>query len=188
MPFNYNKLWTLIKSKGMSRSDLRDKIKASQATIVKMGKNENVSLDVLDRICNELNCQPEDIYEFIPNSQPEVKTKYKCGELYYADLGQSSMGTEPGGTRPVLIIQNDIANNYPSSIIIAPLSSNTNKMRLPTHFEIKVNKKNNLQKDGLIILEQIRAIDKRRLQGKIGEITFDELEQIKKSLLFVFGI
>ena len=90
----------------------------------------------------------------------------KRGYLYYADLSPV-VGSEQGGVRPVLIIQNDIGNKYSPTVIVAAITSQINKAKLPTHIEISAHEYG-LNKDSVILLEQIRTIDKKRLREKIG--------------------
>ena len=94
----------------------------------------------------------------------------KRGDIFYADLSPV-IGSEQGGVRPVLVIQNDIGNKYSPTIIIAAITSQINKAKLPTHVEI-TGQEYGLPKDSVVLLEQIRTIDKKRLREKIGR--FDE--------------
>lgn len=99
----------------------------------------------------------------------------KRGELYYADLSPV-IGSEQGGVRPVLVIQNNIGNKYSPTIIVAAITSQINKAKLPTHIEISANEYG-LNKDSVILLEQIRTIDKKRVREKIG--CLDEVMMVK---------
>ena len=90
----------------------------------------------------------------------------KRGDIFYADLSPV-IGSEQGGIRPVIIIQNDIGNKYSPSVIVAAITSQINKAKLPTHIEISAHEYG-LNKDSVILLEQIRTIDKKRLREKIG--------------------
>ena len=92
----------------------------------------------------------------------------KRGELYYADLSPV-VGSEQGGVRPILIVQNDTGNKYSPTVIAAAVTSKLTKAKLPTHIEITANEFG-LVKDSVILLEQIRTIDKRRLKERIGEL------------------
>lgn len=108
----------------------------------------------------------------------------KRGEIYYANLSPV-VGSEQGGNRPVLVIQNDVGNKYSPTVIVVAITSQISKAKLPTHVEINA-KQSNLEKDSVILLEQIRTIDKRRLKEKITHLN-DELmslvdEAIKVSL------
>jgi mRNA interferase MazF len=92
----------------------------------------------------------------------------KRGELYYADLSPV-VGSEQGGVRPVLVIQNDIGNRYSPTVIAAAITSQLNKAKLPTHIAIEAEEFG-LPKNSIVLLEQIRTIDKQRLKEKIGEL------------------
>ena len=110
----------------------------------------------------------------------------KRGDIYYADLSPV-VGSEQGGIRPVLIIQNDVGNRYSPTVIAAAVTSQLNKSKLPTHIEIDAMKYG-LPKDSVILTEQIRTIDKKRLKEKIGHID-EELMTIVNDALFVsFGL
>ena len=109
----------------------------------------------------------------------------KRGDLYYADLSPV-VGSEQGGLRPVLIIQNDIGNKYSPTVIAAAITSQLNKAKLPTHIEIKAGDYG-LQKDSVILLEQIRTIDKRRLKEKIGVLAQDTVKRTDRALLISLG-
>ena len=93
---------------------------------------------------------------------------FKRGELYYADLSPV-VGSEQGGVRPVLIIQNDVGNKYSPTVIVAAITSQINKAKLPTHIELSAMEYG-LPKDSVVLLEQVRTLDKRRLKEKIGLI------------------
>jgi len=107
------------------------------------------------------------------------------GEIYYADLSPV-IGSEQGGIRPVLVIQNDIGNKYSPTIIIAAITSQINKAKLPTHIEISALEYG-LPKDSVILLEQIRTIDKRRLKEKIGFLSLDTMKKVDEALQVSFG-
>ena len=92
----------------------------------------------------------------------------KRGELYYADLSPV-VGSEQGGVRPVLIVQNNVGNKYSPTIIAAAVTSQLGKAKLPTHIELPAGKFG-LPKDSVVLLEQIRTLDKKRLKEKIGEL------------------
>ena len=109
----------------------------------------------------------------------------KRGDLYFADLSPV-VGSEQGGLRPVLIIQNDIGNKYSPTVIAAAVTSQLNKAKLPTHIEIKAGDYG-LPKDSVILLEQIRTIDKRRLKEKIGILAQDTMKRADRALLISLG-
>lgn len=109
----------------------------------------------------------------------------KRGEIYYADLSPV-VGSEQGGVRPVLILQNDIGNKYSPTVIVAAITSQINKAKLPTHIELEAEEYN-LPKDSVVLLEQIRTIDKRRLQQKISQITVFKMKEINNAMLISLG-
>lgn len=113
---------------------------------------------------------------------PEIKRGY----LYYADLSPV-VGSEQGGVRPVLIIQNDIGNKYSPTVIVAAITSQINKAKLPTHIEISANEYG-LNKDSVILLEQIRTIDKKRLREKIGCLDKNMMVKVDNSLQISLGL
>ncbi|MCK9268377.1 MAG: type II toxin-antitoxin system PemK/MazF family toxin [Alkaliphilus sp.] len=108
------------------------------------------------------------------------------GDIYYADLSPV-VGSEQGGIRPVLVVQNDIGNRYSPTIIIAAITSQINKAKLPTHVEIKGDDYG-LSKDSVLLLEQIRTIDKRRLGEKIGHVEDDIIEKVDDALRISLGL
>ena len=119
---------------------------------------------------------------------PKMNTKLeiKRGYLYYADLSPV-VGSEQGGIRPVLIIQNDIGNKYSPTVIVAAITSQINKAKLPTHIEISANEYG-LNKDSVILLEQIRTIDKKRLREKIGCLDKNMMLKVNNSLQISLGL
>lgn len=112
----------------------------------------------------------------------------KRGDLFYAALDETYVGSEQTGVRPVVIIQNDIGNEYSPIVIIAPITSKVNsKSIIPTHVFIK-GYKNRLKQNSLILTEQVRAIDKSRLKYYIGTLDLGELRRVDKSLIISLGI
>ena len=109
----------------------------------------------------------------------------KRGELYYADLSPV-VGSEQGGVRPVLVVQNDVGNKYSPTVIAAAVTSKINKAKLPTHIELPCNS-HGLQKDSVILLEQIRTLDKRRLKERIGELNENTMTRVDKAILISLG-
>lgn len=105
----------------------------------------------------------------------------KRGDIYYADL-RPVIGSEQGGIRPVLIIQNDTGNKHSPTVIVAAITSKMNKAKLPTHIEID-SKKYDIVKDSVILLEQLRTIDKKRLKDKVCHLDGSILEQVNQALL-----
>ena len=105
----------------------------------------------------------------------------KRGDVFYADL-RPVVGSEQGGVRPVLIIQNDVGNKYSPTMICAAITSKLNKAKLPTHIELEA-KKYGLIKDSVILLEQLRTIDKQRLKDKVCHLDAGIMKQVNNSLL-----
>ncbi|ABR50224.1 transcriptional modulator of MazE/toxin, MazF [Alkaliphilus metalliredigens QYMF] len=110
----------------------------------------------------------------------------KRGDIYYADLSPV-IGSEQGGVRPVLIIQNDIGNRYSPTVIVAAITSQINKAKLPTHIEITASDYG-LPKDSVVLLEQIRTIDKRRLEEKVGHFDEEMMIKVNEALLISCGL
>ena len=105
----------------------------------------------------------------------------KRGDIYYADL-RPVIGSEQGGIRPVLVVQNDTGNKHSPTVIVAAITSKMNKAKLPTHIEIDSNKYD-IVKDSVILLEQLRTIDKKRLKDKVCHLEGDILEKVNEALL-----
>ncbi len=110
----------------------------------------------------------------------------KRGDIFYADLSPV-IGSEQGGVRPVLIVQNDIGNKYSPTVIVAAITSQINKAKLPTHVEINATEYG-ITKDSVILLEQIRTIDKKRLKEKIGHLSDELMYRVNDSLQISFGL
>ncbi len=110
----------------------------------------------------------------------------KRGDIFYADLSPV-IGSEQGGIRPVLIIQNDVGNRYSPTVICAAITSQINKAKLPTHIELD-SKKYSLVKDSVVLLEQVRTIDKRRLKEKLGHIDGGIMADVNKALVISLGL
>ncbi len=108
----------------------------------------------------------------------------KRGDIFYADLSPV-VGSEQGGVRPILIVQNDIGNKYSPTVIAAAITSRLNKTKLPTH--IQLNSDCGLPKNSVVLLEQLRTLDKRRLQSKIGALPTDVMEAVNTALMISLG-
>lgn len=113
------------------------------------------------------------------------------GDIYYADLSPV-VGSEQGGVRPVLIVQNDIGNRYSPTVIAAAITSQTGKTKLPTHIEVQSapigSMGNGLAKNSIILLEQIRTIDKRRLKEKMGRLDDRTMQMVDEAISVSFGL
>lgn len=110
----------------------------------------------------------------------------KRGDIYYADLSPV-VGSEQGGLRPVLIIQNDVGNRYSPTVIAAAITSRMGKTRLPTHIDIYAARAG-LAKDSVILLEQVRTLDKRRLRERMGHLDESVMERVNTAIAVSFGI
>ncbi|MBO5164064.1 MAG: type II toxin-antitoxin system PemK/MazF family toxin [Ruminococcus sp.] len=110
----------------------------------------------------------------------------KRGEIYYADLSPV-VGSEQGGIRPVLIVQNDVGNKHSPTVIAAAITSRQDKNRLPTHIEVQADKCG-LARDSIVLLEQIRTIDKKRLGDKMGELDLRSMDKVNTALSISFGL
>ena len=110
----------------------------------------------------------------------------KRGEIYYADLSPV-VGSEQGGVRPVLIVQNDVGNKHSPTVIAAAITSQREKAKLPTHIELEADSCG-LSKDSVVLLEQIRTIDKKRLKEKIGHLDDKLMTKVNAALEISFGL
>ena len=108
------------------------------------------------------------------------------GDIFYADLSPV-VGSEQGGLRPVLIIQNDVGNRYSPTVIAAAITSRMGKPKLPTHIDIYADRVG-LSKDSVILLEQIRTLDKRRLREKMGHLDEDVMAEVNNAIAVSFGL
>ena len=110
----------------------------------------------------------------------------KRGDIFYADL-RPVVGSEQGGIRPVLVIQNDIGNKYSPTVIVAAVTSQINKSKLPTHLELDASDFG-LTKDSVVLLEQVRTIDKSRLREKVCHLDETSMSKIDRGLQISLGI
>ena len=110
----------------------------------------------------------------------------KRGEVFYADLSPV-VGSEQGGVRPVLILQNDVGNRHSPTVIAAAITSQTGKARLPTHIELAAQSYG-LSRDSVVLLEQIRTIDKKRLKEKMGHLDDESMQKVNTAISVSFGL
>ncbi|MEG1684273.1 MAG: type II toxin-antitoxin system PemK/MazF family toxin [Oscillospiraceae bacterium] len=110
----------------------------------------------------------------------------KRGDIYYADLSPV-IGSEQGGMRPVLIVQNDVGNKFSPTVIAAAITSQRDKAQLPTHIQLS-SQSCGLTKDSVVLLEQVRTIDKKRLKEKMGRIEDSAMGEIDRALTISFGL
>ncbi len=110
----------------------------------------------------------------------------KRGDIYYADLSPV-VGSEQGGMRPVLIVQNDTGNKHSPTVIAAAITSQVGKARLPTHIELEA-RSFGLTRDSVVLLEQIRTIDKRRLRERMGRVDDELMNKVDDAIAVSFGL
>ena len=110
----------------------------------------------------------------------------KKGDLFFADLSPV-IGSEQGGVRPVLVVQNDVGNKYSPTIIVAAVTSQTGKAKLPTHVQLEASQ-GGLSKNSVVLLEQLRTIDKQRLKERIGSLNEKQIPDVEKALSVSLGI
>lgn len=120
-----------------------------------------------------------------------MQTNIKRGDIYYADLSPV-IGSEQGGLRPVLIVQNDVGNKFSPTVIAAAITSKIGKTKLPTHIDVLKTSQGcdefGLARDSVILLEQIRTIDKRRLKERMGRLDDALMEKVNTALFISFGL
>lgn len=110
----------------------------------------------------------------------------KRGDIYYADLSPV-VGSEQGGVRPVLIVQNDVGNRYSPTVIAAAITSRMGKTALPTHIAVDGNSCG-LSKNSVVLLEQVRTLDKRRLRDRMGALNEEDMGKVNNALTVSFGL
>lgn len=115
-----------------------------------------------------------------------MKNRIYKGDIYYVDLS-GTIGSEQSGTRPVIVVQNDVGNKYSSTIIIVPLTrKNIYKLKQPTHFLLKRTGK--IRYDSIVLTEQVKVIDKRRIRRKIGHLNRNTMKIIDQKIMIALGI
>lgn len=117
----------------------------------------------------------------MPNTNPVHR-----GDIYYADLSPV-VGSEQGGLRPVLIVQNDTGNRHSPTVIAAAITSQTGKARLPTHIELSASHYG-LSRDSVVLLEQIRTLDKSRLRERMGRLDVPTMDRVNGAIAVSFGL
>ena len=124
---------------------------------------------------------------FFRRSVNFVDTTVKRGDIYYADLSPV-VGSEQGGVRPVLIIQNDTGNRYSPTVIAAAITSQTGKARLPTHIDLPVDENCGLSRDSVVLLEQVRTLDKKRLRERMGHVEEHVVNKVGTGIAVSLGL
>ena len=118
--------------------------------------------------------------------QKNDRAMIKRGDVFYANLSPV-IGSEQGGSRPVLILQNDIGNRYSPTIIVAAITAQISKGKLPTHIELKADECN-LERDSVVLLEQLRTIDKKRLRNKITTLDENIMKSVDEAIKISIGL
>ena len=108
------------------------------------------------------------------------------GDIYFADLSPV-VGSEQGGIRPVLIVQNDVGNKHSPTVICAAITSQMNKAKLPTHIELQAMRYG-LPKESVVLLEQVRTLDKQRLRQRMGQVDNDVMQRVDAAIAVSFGL
>lgn len=124
--------------------------------------------------------------DLLRKGSDKVLNSIRRGDIFYADLSPV-IGSEQGGLRPVLIVQNDIGNKYSPTVIAAAITSKMTKSKLPTHIDI-FGDRVGLSKDSIVLLEQIRTIDKKRLKEKMGHLDNDVMSLVNNAITISFGL
>ena len=119
-------------------------------------------------------------------TERDKKMEVRRGDIYYADLSPV-IGSEQGGIRPVLIVQNDVGNKYSPTVIAAAITSKKFKTQLPTHISVQADECG-LAKDSIVLLEQVRTLDKQRLRERMGSLDDIEMSKINHALSVSFGL
>ena len=123
---------------------------------------------------------------YIKLKRKMIKSDIKKGDIYYASLNPV-VGSEQKGERPVVVIQNNLGNKYSPTVIVSAITSQINKAKLPTHVEIS-SVEYGLNRDSVVLLEQIRTLDKKRLKEKIGHMTDVDMKKVDKALLISLNL
>jgi mRNA interferase MazF len=144
-----------------------------------------ISLIYLEKLGKNTVGADETVYNF-RRSVNQVDTNVKRGDIYFADLSPV-VGSEQGGVRPVLIVQNNVGNKHSPTVIAAAITSQINKARLPTHIELSA-RSFGLSKDSVVLLEQIRTIDKKRLLERMGKLDDGVMNCVDEALAVSFGL
>ena len=132
------------------------------------------------------NYLPRNVVAFFFYYDRRVIKMIRRGDIYYADLSPV-VGSEQGGVRPVLIVQNDVGNKFSPTVIAAAITSQKYKTNLPTHIQVNANECG-LAKDSIVLLEQVRTIDKKRLKERMGNLDETDMDRIDRALSVSFGL
>jgi len=193
MPFKYDKLWDILKERDISKDKLRFDIRSSQTTIVKMGKNDNVSLEVIDKICKELNITPDDFLEFVPwdENTVYVPVERNKGDIFSYELPmryRNESEEDSGVNRYVLIFQNDDFINASHHTVVIPFSYEKSMIHTALQIEIKPDDINGLDTPCVLRVDDIRMIQRSRLKDKIGSLSKKDMQAVNKACSDFLGL
>ena len=167
---------------------------APESTSISAGSTLDVPIDQLLLTCKSIHDQhPDDaivLYLISDGEQTSSKTRRTFSSLrrYLSDAFTVAVGSEQGGVRPVLIIQNDTGNRYSPTVIAAAITSQTGKARLPTHIDLPVDQSCGLSRNSIILLEQVRTLDKKRLRERMGHVEEAVMEKVDTAIAVSFGL
>ncbi len=188
MPFIYDNLWNVLAEKNMSKEELRMKIKASQTTIVNLGRNKNVSLDVIDRICKVLDCNPTDIMSFVPEIKPE-RPNYipKLGDVCLAKFKVND-GSYDQDIHTVIVLQATKWSTFFPSVLVVPCSPRIPKEVLPPNFKIDDAREIGFRLPKYVVqMEHITSIKITDIKNYLFQIKPNILERIQKDIGRLLG-
>jgi mRNA interferase MazF len=134
----------------------------------------------------KIGLQGNVLQNLIPAERETILDTIKRGDIYYADLSPV-VGSEQGGVRPVLIVQNNVGNRYSPTVIAAAITSQVNKAKMPTHIELGA-RSFGLTRDSIVLMEQIRTLDKKRLREKMGTLDETAMRSVDEALAVSFGL
>ena len=194
MPFKYDKLWKMLEERNMSKDELRFKVRSSQTTIVKMGKNENISLDIIDRICKFMKCTPNDIMEYFPFEQasysPIIRKK---GDIFLYEMPMSRHSIEAGETatgysRVCLLFQNDNYINDLPVVTIIPFSSQMSLVPSSMDVVIQPDEFNNFENPSVLKINELRRMQRGALREKCGQLSVKDIGLVNRACAEYFGL
>jgi len=185
MAFKFDKLWELLTVRNITKDELRNEIGASQTTIVNLGKNKNLSLDIIDRICQVLQCYPTDIMDYTLDVPTQLELTYhpKHGDIFNVNL------LDDGRVRPAIVLQNQHSLNEPFVMII-PLStiypSRNRDISLPV--TVEPTEKNGLTATSYARVNDLKQVKKYQLVNKVGRMDKQDMLMVKHGVETYLGL
>ncbi|HCT64444.1 MAG TPA: hypothetical protein DIC60_04115 [Lachnospiraceae bacterium] len=168
MPFRYNKLWDILNDRNLTKTDLRIMIGVSQTTIANMGKNNNVHLDVIDKICDCLHCTPNEIIDYYYDDKKEKK--YSVGDIILVDFGETTEGFL-SGVRPALVTGINEKFLYSSNLMVSPIT--TRKVKMNKSKYIMLDNNDGLKVEAFALLEHTKLVNQNMISVYIGHKELD---------------